>query len=68
MLLTPAELIRALIDAVEAAKPTIDADGPALVFKWPVGRIELRGQHHFERCMGYAMSVNWGNGGQAPAA
>jgi nucleoside-diphosphate-sugar epimerase len=22
----------------------------------------------FERCMGYAMSVNWGNGGQAPAA
>jgi hypothetical protein len=40
--LTRAELTRALLDAVEAANPKVDGDGPALVLRSPVGRIELK--------------------------
>lgn len=40
--MTRAELIHALLDAVEAANPKVDGDGPALVFKSPVGCIDLK--------------------------
>ena len=40
--LTRAEMIRAILDAVEAANPTIDADGPALALKTPLTRIDLK--------------------------
>jgi hypothetical protein len=40
--LTRAELIRAVLDTLESAAPTIDADGPALVPKAPLTRIERK--------------------------
>jgi hypothetical protein len=40
--LTRAGLIRALVDALKDAQPTIDANGPALMLKLPVDRIELK--------------------------
>jgi hypothetical protein len=40
--MTRTELIRALLDAVEAANPKVDGDGPALVLKSPTGGIELK--------------------------
>lgn len=39
--ITSRRLTRAILDAVEAANPTLDADGPALVLK-PLTRIDLK--------------------------
>jgi hypothetical protein len=40
--LTRAGILRALVDALEAAHPAIDAHGPALTLKLPVERIALK--------------------------